>query len=85
MKDLEAMTIEQHQSLLQAYKENYKKNERINEQLLKMQIKEQTISQDKRQDNSLEVEVEANKKIEHGVVDKARILTTTPTMKEEKA
>lgn len=31
MKDLEAMTIEQHQSLLQAYKENYKKNERINE------------------------------------------------------
>ena len=36
-----------------------------------------------RQDNSLEVE--ANKKIGHGVVDKARILTTTPTMKEEKA
>lgn len=38
-----------------------------------------------RQDNGLEVKVEAKEKMEHAVVDEARIPTTTiPTIKEKK-
>ena len=44
-KDLKSMTIEQLQSLLQAYEEKHKNKQGINEQLLKMQIKEKTTSQ----------------------------------------